>query len=316
MRQTRNVAGMLGVLVASAGSATGAVIATSGGARASQPRSPSALPVPGNPSGGRLAVRAGNRRVLSREYRIRIARPKADALRARIAAPRLFVGGRREVRLDLRVRAPVPVRLAVSLVRVRDRAVLRRWRLGAVAPDSVRSVVWHGRRDGSAPRMGRYRFVVLAATGASSATRLAGRTFELYDHKFPVRGPHGFGGPAAAFGGGRGHQGQDVFASCGTSVQAARGGRVTLNAFHPRAGNYVVIDGAATNVDYAYMHLSRRSPLPVGAIVHTGQELGHVGQTGHADGCHLHFEMWNGPWQTGGSPFDPLPYIATWDGYS
>ena len=61
---------------------------------------------------------------------------------------------------SLRVRAPVPARLAVSLVRVRDRAVLRRWRLGAMAPDSVRSVVWRGRRDGSAPRMGRYRFLV------------------------------------------------------------------------------------------------------------------------------------------------------------
>ena len=30
----------------------------------------------------------------------------------------------------------------------------------------------------------------------------------------------------------------------------------------------------------------------------------------------LHFEMWKRPWQTGGSAFDPLPFIATWDGYS
>lgn len=300
MQQTRHVAGVLGVLVASVGGAAGAVIAASGGARASQRPARAALPVPEN--------------AISRFH---VARPAADAVRARIAAPLVFVGGRREARLDLRVRDSVPVGLAVSLVRMRDRAVLRRWHLGAVAPGSVRSVVWRGRRDGSAPRTGRYRFRVLADAGVSNAaTKLAERTFEFYDHKFPVRGPHRFGGYASTFGGGRGHQGQDVFASCGTSVQAARGGRVKLNAFHARAGNYVVIDGAATNVDYAYMHLAGRSPLAVGGVVHTGQELGHVGQTGRADGCHLHFEMWNGPWQTGGAPFDPLPFIAGWDGYS
>jgi murein DD-endopeptidase MepM/ murein hydrolase activator NlpD len=48
--------------------------------------------------------------------------------------------------------------------------------------------------------------------------------------------------------------------------------------------------------------------------VRTGQPIGFVGDTGDADGCHLHFEMWSGPgWYTGGSPFDPLPSLQAWD---
>ena len=74
-------------------------------------------------------------------------------------------------------------------------------------------------------------------------------------HEFPVRGPHGYGEFAARFGGGRGHQGQDVFAACGTPLVAARGGIVKFKQYHARAGNYLVIDGERTGIDYAYMHL-------------------------------------------------------------
>lgn len=273
--------------------------------------------VPEDADSGRVAVAAGTVRVPAGHRRLRLHRDPADVVRARISAARIFVGGRREARLDLRVRDYKPVRLTVQLVRVHDRAVLRRWRLGALAPDSIKSLVWRGPRDDSAPSLGRYRFRVFSLTGAGRvAPAVAEPAFELYDHKFPVRGPHGFGGYASRFGGGRGHQGQDVFASCGTSVQAARGGTVKLNAYHPRSGNYVVIDGAKTSVDYAYMHLAQRSPMAVGSVVHTGQELGRVGQTGRAHGCHLHFEMWSGAWRSGGQPIDPLPAVAAWDGYS
>ena len=42
-----------------------------------------------------------------------------------------------------------------------------------------------------------------------------------------------------------------------------------------------------------------------------------VGETGDAQGCHLHFEMWSPPgWYEGGSPFDPLPELEKWDRYS
>ena len=49
----------------------------------------------------------------------------------------------------------------------------------------------------------------------------------------------------------------------------------------------------------------------------TGQPIGEVGDTGDADGCHLHFEMWSAPgWYTGGAPIDPLPSLKAWDAYS
>ena len=131
---------------------------------------------------------------------------------------------------------------------------------------------------------------------------------------FPVRGPHGYGEFAAKFGGGRGHQGQDVFAACGTPVVAARGGVVQFKQYHSRAGHYLVIDGERTAIDYTYMHLAQAALVDQGERVRTGQLLGYVGDTGAASGCHLHFEMWRGPgWYDGGSPFDPLPHLLVWD---
>ena len=39
----------------------------------------------------------------------------------------------------------------------------------------------------------------------------------------------------------------------------------------------------------------------------------HIKQaTGDAEGPHLHFEIWQGPWQAGGHPIDPLPYVQQW----
>jgi murein DD-endopeptidase MepM/ murein hydrolase activator NlpD len=138
--------------------------------------------------------------------------------------------------------------------------------------------------------------------------------FEFLRNEFPVRGPHGYGEFAARFGGGRGHQGQDVFASCGTPLVAARGGTVKFKQYHARAGNYIVVDGQKTGIDYAYMHLRKPALVDAGDRVRTGQLIGYVGRTGDASACHLHFEMWKAPgWYDGGSPFDPLPSLMAWD---
>ena len=137
---------------------------------------------------------------------------------------------------------------------------------------------------------------------------------------FPVRGRHNFGGSNADFGSGRSghsHQGQDVFARCGTPLVAARGGKIKFKQYHAAAGNYIVIDGAGTSRDYVYMHLAEPSPFSEGDRVYTGQRVGSVGETGNATACHLHFEMWSGPgWYDGGRPFDPLPSLKSWDAWS
>jgi len=167
------------------------------------------------------------------------------------------------------------------------------------------SVKWNGVTDegGVAPN-GEYEF--RSGSGDSAA-------FEQYDHIFPVNGKHTYGD---GLGAGRNHQGQDVFADCGTKLVAARAGKVEFNEFHDRAGYYVVVDGKKTDVDYAYMHLEAPSDLSAGDKVKTGEAIGRVGATGNATGCHLHFEMWDGQWQGGGSVMDPTPHLKRWDGWS
>ncbi len=137
----------------------------------------------------------------------------------------------------------------------------------------------------------------------------------LGSHVFPIRGPHDLGqSPTNGFGGGRGHQGQDMFAACGTRLVAARGGTVKMAGSEGAAGNYVVIDGDRTGLSYVYMHMLRSSLVRTGERVRAGQPIGQVGATGRASGCHLHFELWSGPgWRAGGRPFDPLPYLRAWD---
>ena len=145
----------------------------------------------------------------------------------------------------------------------------------------------------------------------------SGRSFALFDHLFPIRGRHNLGETATnQFGGGRGHQGTDMFARCGTRIAAARAGTVEYAGFHSRAGNYVVIDGAGTGDDYVYMHMRRPPPVSTGEQVFTGQKLGEVGDSGRASGCHLHFELWGAPgWYKGGRPFDALPSLKAWERY-
>jgi Peptidase family M23 len=134
---------------------------------------------------------------------------------------------------------------------------------------------------------------------------------------FPVRGDHGYGERGARFGAGRGrrgHQGQDVFADCGTPLVAARGGRVRHAGFQRAAGHYLVIDGRGPSWDYVYMHMEAAPAHDEGDRVSAGEPIGTVGDSGNASACHLHFELWSAPgWYEGGEPFDPLPYLRHWD---
>jgi murein DD-endopeptidase MepM/ murein hydrolase activator NlpD len=136
-------------------------------------------------------------------------------------------------------------------------------------------------------------------------------------YRFPVPGKHTYGDGFGAPREGHSHQGMDVFAPCGTPMVAAHSGVVKAKAFQGNAGNYVVIDGAGVKQDYFYAHLKRPSPLKKGQQVTTGQEVGRMGQTGNASGCHLHFEIWVGRgWYTGGKPIDPQPTLRYWDSFS
>jgi len=131
---------------------------------------------------------------------------------------------------------------------------------------------------------------------------------------FPVQGPFSFGSSGSRFGAGRSghsHQGQDVSARCGTQLVAVKRARVLYNRWDGGAGNYIVLKNLGDNSSFVYMHMVRRSPLKVGRVVNAGTPVGRVGNTGRSYGCHLHFEYWIGPWQTGGRPIDPLPYLRS-----
>lgn len=126
---------------------------------------------------------------------------------------------------------------------------------------------------------------------------------------FPVRGRHDFGTAVNAFGGGRGHGGQDVLARCSTPIVAARSGEVRAATVQSRAGNYVVIT-ADDGTSQAYMHMLDRAVLTRGERVAAGQPIGRVGRSGRASACHLHYESWTAPgWGRGGTAIDPLPEL-------
>ena len=251
----------------------------------------------------------------------------APQLETGTSQAKYFFGAERRVTFFYRVTDDAPVDVQVLLIRASDGSTVRTWDAPQVPPGQVNEVPWDGFDGaGQIPPEGRYVFRVVASGATGAQVRSAQvqdvqrDAFDYYRHIFPVRGRHDFGGANAHFGAGRtghSHQGQDVFASCGTRLVAARGGVVKAKQYHSAAGHYIVIDGDNTGVDYAYMHLVDASPFNVGDRVHTGQQIGLVGDTGNASGCHLHFEMWDAPgWYSGGNPFDPYPFLVDWDAVS
>ena len=61
------------------------------------------------------------------------------------------------------------------------------------------------------------------------------------------------------------------------------------------------------------MHLQLPSTLTVGTRVEAGGTVGYVGDSGRADGCHLHFEIWTAPgWYSGGVARDPRTTLQQW----
>ncbi len=129
---------------------------------------------------------------------------------------------------------------------------------------------------------------------------------------FPIAGTVDWGTEINRFGGGRGHDGQDLFADCGTAVRAARGGKVVEAETGGAEGNYAVIE-SEDGGQQAYLHLLEPATVTAGDAVAAGRRIGAVGQTGNAQGCHLHFELWTAPGRfTGGQALDPYATLRRW----
>ena len=281
---------------------------------------------------GRMTRRSVGRWEADRERKVngRMSRRELLALRREFKAPidapstegelpdtedLVFLGARRRAGLTARVDEPGRVTAEVTDA---AGAVLRTISREADAPGELR-LRWNGRiRRRPAPE-GTYlvRLGDAALIAGASAVEPP-EAFTLRHHVFPIKGRHDLGQSGSNdFGGDRGHQGQDMFARCGTPVRAAQGGEVVFAGYHSAAGHYVVIRGAGTREDYVYMHLRRATGLSKGDKVKTAERIGEVGATGRASGCHLHFELWSRPgWYSGGSAYDPLPKLRQWDGWS
>ena len=265
---------------------------------------------PGAKSGRVMVVNRGGKRAASAK-RVRVTGSATPAAGSESPGTDFFYDGTRKPAFSFQVDQPSTV--VVELFREGDGSVVRSWEVAAT-PGQPNTVEWDSGE--TVPPNGRYRFRL---AGQVSGARADGpESFTLYDHIFPIRGRHNLGyTDTNNFGGERDHKGQDMFAACGTRLVAARGGTVEYSGFHSAAGNYVVIDGTGTDVDYVYMHMRDPAPVKTGDRVRTGQDIGRVGETGRATGCHLHFELWSGPgWYAGGAAFDPLPQLRAWDAYS
>jgi murein DD-endopeptidase MepM/ murein hydrolase activator NlpD len=126
--------------------------------------------------------------------------------------------------------------------------------------------------------------------------------------KWPVNGGYiisKFGPRDSGF-----HDGLDIAAVTGTSVFAAHDGTVVYSDNELGGYGELVIVKSATSLITIYAHNSRRS-VRVGDKVHAGDLIAEVGQTGHAEGPHCHFEVRVKDKAGQYAAVDPAPLLRT-----
>jgi murein DD-endopeptidase MepM/ murein hydrolase activator NlpD len=124
---------------------------------------------------------------------------------------------------------------------------------------------------------------------------------------WPVEGRVGssFGEREDPFNGeGKFHSGIDIEAPYGTPVRATADGEATGESMGAGYGKQVVLNHGHDLLT-VYGHLSAIAVLP-GQHVTRGQVIGYVGQSGHATGPHLHYEV-----RVHNVPVNPHKYLRT-----
>jgi hypothetical protein len=244
-------------------------------------------------------------------------------LKAESAGPsKVFFYGNNRATYRYTISGDRPRNMKIQLVNRQNWRVIKVWRKEDLEPGSHK-VTWSGNnRHGKAAKKGTYLFRIRTKRGADidrSRTKGDDRSVSFFPDKFPLRGKHSYGDGYGAPRAGHVHQGQDILADCGKRIIAARGGRVQYSGYQAGgAGYYIVIDGKSTGHDYVYMHLQRGQRAKQGQRVRTGEQIGKVGDTGDASGCHLHFELWSKPgWYSGGHAMRTVTkYLRRWDHWS
>ena len=108
-------------------------------------------------------------------------------------------------------------------------------------------------------------------------------------------------------GGGRHHQGVDIFAKPGTPVRSTTEGIVIRVGQNSLGGNVVWVMGPGRQTHY-YAHLRDFGAFQFGDRVLAGDIVGYVGDTGNARGTphHLHY----GVYELGGIAINPYPLLT------
>lgn len=149
-----------------------------------------------------------------------------------------------------------------------------------------------------------YKEMELTALGAVLAARQVNAN--TTPGGWPVRGgwiSSPFGPRPDPFTGRPGfHPGVDIAAPVGTPVRAMAAGIVIYAGLDGGFGRLIkVFDGHSEVTMYA--HLSARY-VHVGEVIHKGELLGRVGDTGYSTGPHLHFEV-----LLHGTPINPIGFL-------
>ncbi|PGO29999.1 peptidase M24 [Bacillus cereus] len=108
------------------------------------------------------------------------------------------------------------------------------------------------------------------------------------------------------------HYGIDIAAQGNVSIQAAAAGKVVKSYYSASYGNVVFVAHQINGKLYTtvYAHMKDRA-VQVGDQIQAGQLVGHMGNTGHSYGQHLHFELHNGEWNLEKTnAVNPLPYLV------
>lgn len=104
------------------------------------------------------------------------------------------------------------------------------------------------------------------------------------------------------------HKGTDIGAGCGAPIYAASSGKVVYAGYgwNGGYGNYIIIEHSG-GLRTAYGHIVAGGILvSYGQSVTVGTQIARVGTTGNSTGCHLHFEVRPGGWNT----TDPVPFMS------
>jgi peptidoglycan LD-endopeptidase LytH len=201
-------------------------------------------------------------------------------------------------------------RQTVAKLRADQLAVQRALREATAAEHELRARLARERRLREyAARLARARAAAAQAAAVSTARRSTGAPGQIIatgDWVCPVQGAttftDTFGAPRS---GGRRHHGVDMFAAMGTPLVAVTAGSVFFQG-DPLGGNAAYVVGHDGN-GYYYAHL--RDYVGGARSVRAGELIGHVGNSGDADGGspHLHFEIRSGG--PAGAAIDPYPTV-------